>query len=136
MSAPKGNVNARKGHHQRVSVPFSGTQLDAIYAYLGMYNHENEPEQIRDAAHKLVNEALRNLDRAHCFHGPKCHTGAKEQDTSDMVWCQIGKHYGWYCALCYDVDHSPKDEARATLAMYKEQQEMAALGVNSEEEGE
>lgn len=123
MAAPKGNANARKGHHQRVSVPFSGKILDGVYASLGMYDHENEPEKVREATQKLVHDALWNLDMARCFNGPKCHTGAKEQNTSDMVWCEIRQHYGWYCALCYDVDHSPRDEARVTLAMYKQQQE-------------
>lgn len=134
MSAPKGNVNARKGHHQRVQVPFSGTQLDAIYASLGLYEHENEPEQVREAVQKLVHDALWNLDTARCFNGPKCHTGAPERHTSDMVWCEIGKHYGWYCGICYDVEHSPKDEARATLAMYKEQQKetMSEVGESPE----
>lgn len=123
MSAPKGNANARKGHHQRVMVPFSGKILDAVYASLGMYDHENEPEKIRETVQSLVHDALRNLDRACCFNGPKCHTGAQERPTSEMAWCEISKHYGWYCQVCYEVEHLPRDEARVTLAMYKEQQE-------------
>jgi hypothetical protein len=122
MSAPKGNANARKGHHQRVSVPFSGKQLDAIYASIGLYGHENEPERVREAAQKLVHDALWNLNTACCFNGPKCHTGARELPTSEMVWCEINQHYGWYCQLCYDVEHSPRDEARATLAMNEQQE--------------
>lgn len=122
MAAPKGNANARKGHHQRVMVPFSGKILDAIYANLGMYGHENEPEKIREAAPKLVHDALWNLNTACCFNGPKCHTGAQEEETSNMVWCEIDKHYGWYCGICYEVEHLPKDEAKETLAMYREEQ--------------
>lgn len=123
MAAPKGNANARKGHHQRVSVPFSGKVLDAVYANLGMYDHENDPEKVREAVQKLVHDALWNLDTARCFNGPKCHTGARELPTSEMVWCEISKHYGWYCQLCYEVEHSTKSEARDALAMYKEHQQ-------------
>lgn len=123
MAAPKGNQNARRGHHPRVQVPFSGTQLNAIYAHLGLYGHEDEPENIREVVQQFVHDALRNLDSARCFNGPKCHTGARELSTSEMIWCEIDQHYGWYCGLCYEAEHLSKDEARAALAMYKQQQQ-------------
>ena len=123
MAAPKGNANARRGDHPRVQVPFSGTQLNAIYSVLGLPAHADEPEKVRECVQKLVHDAIWQSDTARCFNGEKCHTGARELPTSEMVWCEIDKHYGWYCQFCYDVDHSPKDEARATLTMYKEQQE-------------
>lgn len=116
MAAPKGNRNARRGKHPRVQVPFSGTQLDALYTHLGLGVHVDAPETIRKSVHTIVHDYLRNLDHARCFSGADCLTGTAREETNNMVWCEIGACYGWYCQSCYEVKHLPKDEARAVLA--------------------
>jgi hypothetical protein len=125
MAAPKGNQNARRGKHPRVQVPFSGTQLDAMYTYLGIGEHEGDPDKIRDLAHEAMHDYLRNLPTARCFNGEKCHTGAEEEPTSDMVWCEISGCYGWYCGVCNEVKHLPKSEGKAALAAYQEYKQEA-----------